>query len=98
MENFHQESQFQCDLNNLQGVVNLEEFLQCKVKIWRFDQAKMLHFDSSIFIYFIMMMHVYIMFDIMFLKSNTGYTTIILELQFRYKNVWIKSIILKINA
>lgn len=40
----------------------------------------------------------YIMFDIMFLKSNTDYTTIILELQFRYKNVWIKSIILKINA
>lgn len=43
-------------------------------------------------------MYVYIMFDIMFLKSNTGYTTIILELQFRYKTAWIKIIILKIKA
>jgi len=81
MEIFHQENQFQCDLNNLQGVVNYRECLQCKVKIRYFDQAKMLHSDTSIFICFIMMKYVYIMFDIMFLKSNTGYTTIILELQ-----------------
>lgn len=87
MEIFHQETQFQCDVNNLQGVVNLEEFLQCKVKIQCFDQAKMRHLDSSIFIYVIMMMYVYIMLDIMFLKSNTVYTTIILELQFRYKTM-----------